>query len=402
MDSWIFADSDPLGIRVAGALRRFGIECPAARILSFDSVNSPRDVPNAIAGIVFCVSSRLRPDQIEIIKQIHHLAGPGVQIAVVSTSLDHGTMLKTVRAGASDFLNADENLENEIRGFIDRVRSDQIMHETLGRVITIVPCQAASDASLLAVNFAARVAAKKGACGLLDFHFRGADLAMLLKLEPRYSIFDVLNQSETIDESIFHQALATHSSGISLLAGPRSMMDMRTIRAPACQQIVALAQKCFPTVVINTEDIQHAEQIRALAKSNQIVLTMRLDVPSVHRTKEHIEFLVRNHVAREQIDLVALGTGYSADLPLAPIKKLLQVQNIECIPDDPEAAIMSVNLGNPLVLERPKSKTAVALRGFVDRIAGLETAKPNAVERSLVSVVKSSPLLAFNALSFCR
>ena len=57
-------------------------------------------------------------------------------------------------------------------------------------MIAVVPCQMPSDASILAVNLAAVLAQGGSRCGLLDFQLRGGDLAMLLKLTPRHTLYD--------------------------------------------------------------------------------------------------------------------------------------------------------------------------------------------------------------------
>src|SRR5690606_28948710 len=106
--------------------------------------------------------------------------------------------------------------------FIARVRLESQRTSPRGRVLTIVPCHASSDANVLTVNIAAWIALQVKSCGALDFHFRGGDLAILLKLEPRHTIVDLLNLTEPIDEAMFRQALTDHECGLQLLAGPTS------------------------------------------------------------------------------------------------------------------------------------------------------------------------------------
>jgi pilus assembly protein CpaE len=122
---------------------------------------------------------------------------------------------------------------------------------------------------------------------------------------------------------------------------------------------------------VNSEDILHAEQIRALAGSDEIVLTMRLDVVSLHRAKQHLEYLKRNQVSEDHVHVVAIGTGHTGELPVTPVKKILGVSEIHCVPDDPIASIASVNVGNPLVLESPKSKCAQAIAKITAKLSQL-------------------------------
>ena len=85
---------------------------------------------------------------------------------------------------------------------------------------------------------------------------------MLLKLAPRHTLYDVVTQRESIDEIMFEQAMTNHESGIRLLAGPPLFCDSGNVQTHVCQHILGLAQSVYPFVIVNTEDILHAEQVR--------------------------------------------------------------------------------------------------------------------------------------------
>ena len=159
-----------------------------------------------------------------------------------------------------------------------------------------MPCHAPADANVLASNLAAVIASYMKTCGVLDFHFRGGDLAILLKLTPRHTIMDLLSQTETIDEVMFRQALTVHDIGIELLAGPPAACRHEGSRRAGVSTDYRIGTRRWPVVVINSEDLHHAEQIRAIATSDDVLLTMRLDVASLHRTQKHIEFFMRSHL----------------------------------------------------------------------------------------------------------
>jgi pilus assembly protein CpaE len=402
MDTWIITESDGLAARVRESLQALAIECPITRIARIDSVGPNADLVADFEGLVFFAARNVDPASIEVLRRIRSAIDQEAMLVVISSVHDHGTVLNAIRAGASDFLAADETLNAEMASFVIRIRSEQRQKHFKSRVVSIVPCHASADASMMAANLSAVIAKRMGSCALLDFHLRGGDLAFLLKLSPRHTLLDLLNQQETIDESMFQQALTPHESGIRLLAGPKSFGDLKNVRAQTCQQIISLAQRSHPLVVINSEDVQHAEQVRALAGSDEIILTMRMDVVSLHRAQQHIDFMTRNRVSHEHIHAVALGVGYAGELPLAAVKKVLQLSSIHCIPDDPVAAIMSINVGNPLVLESPNSKAARALVTFAEALCGFEDDAQAPPDRRSMSAVKAAAIVALNTLPFYK
>lgn len=396
----IVAECPSVARHVLECLQKQGFDVTSSEVQAIDSSNESE--LEDYAGVLFVAVKELASKHIDSLSRIRLIVNREAKIVVVASETSPAILLKAIRAGACDILSADENLADEIGMFFTRLSTENSEGYTRGKVITVVPCSTSSDANLTAVNMAAIIAQHSKTCGILDFHFRGSDLGILLQLTPRHTILDVLNQPETIDEAMFRQALAVHDSGIELLPGPQYFSDLSNVRFQACQQLIRMAQHCWSTIVINAEDVQHAEQIRSLAISNEVVLTMRPDVASLYRTQKHVEFLLNNHVPSEHIHIVVLGMGHSGELDLATAHKVLRVDHIYGIPDDPVAVVMSINIGNPLVLEKPTSKAALAIKDVVTRIMGHQPADTRAQKSSSMSAVRAASMLALNTLSLCR
>jgi Flp pilus assembly CpaE family ATPase len=349
---------------------------------------------------VFLTTNNLSPEHLAVVHNLRQATD--AKIVVVAPVADHSTILRAIRAGASDFLNSDGVLEEEMADWIARFKSERIQPATKGRLVTVVPCHAPSDASILAVNLAAVIARRAGSCGLLDFQLRGGDLAMLLKLSPRHTVYDLITQRESVDGAMFQQALTEHESGIRLLAGPPLFSNLASIQPHVCSHILGLAQSSMPFVVVNSEDVQHAEQVRSLAGSDHVVLTMRMDLVSLYRAQQHLAYLRRNHVPPEHVQLVAMSTGNSGELPIASVKKVLNAADVRCLPDDLVATTMSINVGNPLVLEAPKSKLAQAIENFATSLLGLTDKPDQSSVRSAPSGLRAAAVLTLNVLPFCK
>jgi pilus assembly protein CpaE len=402
METWIIADADPLAARIRESLRHLAIECAADRITRIDSLGPQADAIAEFEGLVFFAAHHIEPAHIEVLRHIRAAASNDARLVVISSVSDHATVLNAIRAGANDFLNLDDNLHDELVNFVTRTKSERKQKHVHSRVVSVVPCHSPDDANLLAANLAAVIATRAGSCGLLDFHLRGGDLALMLKLSPRHTLIDLLKQDISIDETMFEQSLTPHESGIRLLAGPKLFSDLRNIRPQLCQQIITLAQRSHPFVIINSEDAQHAEQVRALAGSNDILLTMRPDVISLHRAQQHIEFMTRNRVLLEHIHVVALGVGHSGELPISAVKKVLQTSSVHYIPDDPATTMRSLNLGNPLVCEFPQAKISQAIAALADVFIGSSEKVLNPSARPPIATVKAAALIALNTLPFCK
>jgi MinD-like ATPase involved in chromosome partitioning or flagellar assembly len=97
-----------------------------------------------------------------------------------------------------------------------------------------------------------------------------------------------------------------------------------------------------------------------------------------------------------------MATGNSGELPVKAVKQVLDVSELHCIPDDPVAVTMSINVGNPLILESPKSKASRAIVAFADALVGSMATTPEPSTRSAAALAKSAALIALNTLSYCK
>lgn len=402
MDTWIIADSKNAALPLRESLRRQQLDCKASHILTTNDIHGSTGPVAGATGLVFLATGQLNSSHLELLSRVRAIVAADAKVVVVASGADQSLVLRAVRAGANDILSADASLDVELAGLIARVRLEGHRTITKGRAFTILPCHSPSDANVLAVNLATSIALLSRSCGVLDFHFRGGDLSLLLNLQPRHTLVDLLCQTEPIDEAMFRQALTAHKSGLELLAGPMSFGSLRNVALQACEQVISWAKQCWSVVIINCDDVQHAERIRALAASDDVILAARLDIASLHRTSKHVEFLASSHVPLNRVHIVLIATGQPGELPVASMKKILRVSHVHCIPDDPVATLMSINVGNPLVIEAPNSKPAIAIKKLAESMLGIPAEQVAAPSRYSAAAVKAATLLSLSALPFCK
>jgi Flp pilus assembly CpaE family ATPase len=390
MDAWILNGDDALSDQVRQMLLKMPAGPSIVQVVDRASVERLIKQGGQTPFFILLTIESITGTEIEFVRRIR--AATTNPVAVISSSPKHELMLRVIRAGANDYLNGDGRLECELREFVARVSSSASQGQSKGRLISIVPCHVPSDASVLATNVAAIIAKQSGTCALFDLHLRGGDLALLLKADPRHTVLDVLKR-HSIDDAIFQQALTVHSSGIRLLAGPPLFNDLTSIDPSVCKQLLSLAQNSHSFVVVNCEDVVHAEQAAVLNSSDEVMLTMRLDVISLHRAKQHLEFIARNRMVTSRIHVVPMGTGTSGELNAKLVRQVLGVKELHCIPEDSAGLTMSINVGNPLVLEQPHSKTSRAIAKLTSQMIGYAQREPCGPKKQIAALFKSARML---------
>jgi pilus assembly protein CpaE len=186
MDTWILSENAVAADQIRLALKRHGIECPDSKTITsveLDAISRPGE---SRSRTFFCAMHRLTAEHFELLRRLRSITDK--EVVVVGPPPDHSTLLQAMRAGATDYLNADGRLDAEVAEFVMRVQVGSALQGAKGRLISVVPCDGPSDGSILAVNVAAVIAARIGTCALLDFHLRGGDLSLLLKSVPRHTL----------------------------------------------------------------------------------------------------------------------------------------------------------------------------------------------------------------------
>lgn len=364
MGVWIISDNAELGASVKTQVDALSLCASPSRVLSTTSAINESMSVDAAPRLIVMAAKRIDEGLLQVVRQLR--AGSAAKLIVAALVADHATVIQSVRAGADDFVTLDDRFGEELTAAFQRL-SATLDKKSSGQLITITPSRDVSDGAYLAVNLAAAIAAMHGKCGLLDFHLRGGDAALMLKLAPKHTLIDLVSRRQLVDQLMFEQAVASHESGIELLAGPDLFAETHEIDPALCRQVVAHSQAAQPFCVVSIEDLQHAEQIGILSESDRVILTTRLDLVALYRTQRHLDYIRTNSNAIERTLVVAARAGLAGEIPPRAACRILQLPTIHQIPDDPAAEVVSLNIGNPAVREFPQSKASRAIA----KLAGL-------------------------------
>lgn len=367
MKSIIVCDDHGLATKIADFWCRVGFDAVAPQIVPFEScVAVLLADSNANAAVVFLAGRQFGSTELARVKQLCEI---GDHAKVVAIGPAHGPqiVLEAVRNGAADFLDIGSEFEAQLRNFAARLT--RAPANRAGHLISVFSAAGGTGTSTLAVNLAAALA-KQGTACLLDFQMRGGDLAALLKCQPRHNILSLADKAHQLDRAMFDQSLIKHDCGIHLLASPQLFSEHRQIVPQVVQQVVQFAVESYPNVVVELEDLEHAEQVRTVAASHRIILLLRLDFVALSRTRKCIDFLLNAKVAPERIVLVAGRTGQPKEMPVETCAEVLGLPINHRIPEDSASVNMAVNLGTPVLDLCPKSAIAASIVKLAAEITG--------------------------------
>lgn len=379
---WVIYEDRFVAVRIEDALRRRGVENSSCQFVSATELSQLEGTD----GVYLLCVDEITPNELDLAARIRGMVGTEPALVAVTNPMQNEVLLRAVRAGISDFLFFDDRFDAEVNQLFTRMSLNLRNRNRHGRIVSVVPCLSAIDANVISVNLASIVAEQVGICGLLDFQLRGSCQSLLLNVDPCHTMADLLSVGDAIDESMFLKAVTLHDSGIRLLAGPTSLLNLGELQPRASQKILDLARSCWPVSIVNCEDVQHADQVRILGHSDDVVLCTRMDIASLNCAQRILDWLIQSHVPKDHIHIIALETCHDGPLNATDAKTLLKNSPVSVIEEDSELSVRSINLGNPLVRECPNTRMAAAIRKFTNDVMGLgNTVVP---KRSVSSMLK--------------
>ncbi len=383
MEYAVVCDAPSIHQRLQTSLQQLAPGCVTPRIISPQRALQFMSELRAEGrhAAIFFGSMEFSPDELQLLRRVCDAGNEHIRVVAVGPTFGPDIILQTIRNGAVDYLDITSQFNRELENLIDRLNASGVDRPQLGRMFTVVSAVGGSGASTLALNLAAAIAAKYTQCGLLDFQLRGGHLASLLQLTPRHTVVSIAEKVQQLDRAMFDQAFVAHPSGIRLLAGPAQFSDLRHFSGQVIQRIIALSRSSLSHIVVDLEDCLHAEQVRAAANSERLVIPFRLDYVSLLRTKELVEFLLSAQFTQSQVVLVASRCGQPKELPLESIEDVLGVPIEHRIPNDPAAVNASCNLGEPYVLASPRSPAALAVLRLSEHLLGEARSNVHATSR---------------------
>ena len=306
MDTIIASNESSISSKLATCLREAGIDCRPAHMVSHKSAISIVAASRA-PFVVFFGSQRFAPDELSVLKQLCVAGGDRIKVIAVGPANSPVTILQAVRNGATDYLDFNNNFVGELHNLFDRLSYAQGDGARAGRMFTIMSPVGGTGASVLAVNLAAALAQKEQVCGLLDFQPRGGDLATLLKCNAKHTVVSLADKGNHLDRAMFDQSVIKHECGVHLLAGPEPFSEFRPISPQITKKIVQFARARL-SGRRGGGRLEDAEPLpskceRIVASDRIIIIPIRLDFVSLHRTKKCIEFYFGPNVCQSRISL---------------------------------------------------------------------------------------------------
>ncbi|MGZ4482517.1 MAG: AAA family ATPase, partial [Gaiellales bacterium] len=237
-------------------------------------------------------------------------------------------------------------------------------------ILTVFSTKGGSGKTVIATNLAVCFARQGKRTLLVDLDLHSGDDALVLGLSPRWTVLDLVQSPGDLDAEKLAGFVTHHSSGVDLLPAPTRPDEEELVAIERLERLLTVARSSYDAVVIDTSSQFAPATLLAVDHTDTLLLVGASDVPTIKSLKIALETLDLLEVDLTDIRIVMNRSGAKVGLEDRDVERTLRRQITYTLPSDKSIPI-SVNRGQPVVIDAPKSRVA---RSIFDMARQLDAA----------------------------
>ncbi|MCG9479698.1 MAG: P-loop NTPase [Actinomycetia bacterium] len=201
---------------------------------------------------------------------------------------------------------------------------------------------------------------------VFDINYQFGDIALLLNLYPRHTVYDVVSAMDSLDKEMLNSFLTPHESGIKILPAPIDPSQDESISTGDTLKILKMLAEVSPYLVIDAPSMFSDTILSVIDETDYLCLVASMDVPSIKNLKISLQVLDKLKFPRGKIFIVLNRAGSKVGITLDEIEKTIGRKIDVAVPSH-RIVPVTVNKGIPVVIDSPRS----AVSKSINRLAKL-------------------------------
>jgi pilus assembly protein CpaE len=212
---------------------------------------------------------------------------------------------------------------------------------------------------------------------MVDLHVAAhGDAALLLGVEPRFSVADALENAGRLDGSYLKSLVVRSKAGLDVLASPERPA-LRPADGDQLRVMLARLADLYSAVVLDVPRTDFGV-IDALDPLTSVTLIVNQELPTVRRGAQ-IGAILRQRYGKDRVGAVVSRYDVRADIGQEDIERVVGLPVWAALPSDYRKVLAAANAGRPLVSDN-HSRLAASVVQLAQKLGGvrepLARAKP--------------------------
>ena len=320
---------------------------------------------------------------------------PHSQVVMMSVQAEADYLRRSMLAGAREFLikpfTGDELVEGIRRvyklGAMRREAAVQMQQPAApvqpampvappqeGKIIAVFSPKGGAGRTTIATNLAVALKAETGKrVALVDASLQFGDVGVLLNLEQKKSIADLISSNGEVDMDLLDAVLQTHPSGLRVLLAPSRPEMAEIVSIDSLKKILSRLRASHDFVVVDTWTSFHDQILAVLDLSDRILLLMNSEMTTVKNVRLFLEVAEALGYPSEKMVLVVNRVDSRGGISVQDIQRSISHPIAATVVNDYQTAVAAVNRGVPFVIGQRDSQISRNMRDLAHLIAGWTT-----------------------------
>ena len=291
---------------------------------------------------------------------------PDVHVFAVSAFSEPERIIAAMRVGCTEYLLKPIQHERVLDGMarVEAKQKERTRSKIHGKVITMIGAKGGTGVTSLALHLALELTGQnQHRCLLVDQHSALGDASLYLGTgRHQYSFYELANNTDRLDQELLQGFLLRHSSGLHLLDSPEAVDVFRQASPAAVEHTLAFLSEIYQYVVLDCPPGLTDVTLACISQSDQIVIVMTAELPSIRNAVRYIEHLERLGYSPNKIQVVLNRHSKRGPLSDERIEKALGRKISLRVPNSYNEVIRAINSGAPIA--SGKSDFGAAVHGW--------------------------------------
>ena len=223
-----------------------------------------------------------------------------------------------------------------------------------GKLIVVYSPKGGTGCSVVASNLAIALAQTTSKnVALVDGSLQFGDIDVLLNMQSGQTIADATRRIQELDSDLLTVVMASHPSGLKVLAAPPSAPVSDTIGTDAYKKVISHLKRDFDYILLDTWSHLDDIVLSAIDLADRILVVITPEIPSIKSTKQFFEIAEALDFPSERIDLILNKTFPRDRIRAEQIENTIKHRILAQLEFDPRGMRPAINQGQPLIMVQP-------------------------------------------------
>ena len=295
-------------------------------------------------------------------------------IVAMSASRDPDVLLRAMRAGCNEFINAEFD-EDAFTGMLTLLYQEwstkKVRNSPFGEVVTFFGAKGGVGTTTLAVHLAMYlVLCHQKKTLLIDNHAQLGHACIYLGIDgSRYHFQELVRNLSRLDSDLLRGYIATHSSGLEVLASPDVCGGMQTQDPESIAQTLDFLRGEYDYVVVDGPSTLDETNLAVIDASNLLYLVATPEIAAIRDLSRYADSFSQDERDIEKVKVILNRFSAQHAPTVEQIEKAIRLPIAFKLPNGYAEVTRSTLLGEPI---SPKQKTEFTAQiiQWVNALAG--------------------------------